>query len=172
LYKHFQSGPVKMKVQLKIFCGNGDELKANDKWDPAKIVDVGELTIAQPPKDKDTDKLVQTLTSAVRFNPGSGFTPAGQMTIARGVQEDVSGKTGIYETSQNNRLAFNNDDKGIMDAMKGVAAGNPDVALLRKIAAEHERRQGLLRDLVKSGDATPENLNKLFAQVTREWNAK
>ena len=151
MYRHFQSGPVKYRVQLKIFCGNGDELKANDKWEPAKIVDVGELTI--PPPDKANDQKIQTIVNGMRFNLGNGFQPAGQIAHARGAQPGVNGDyevDGIYKKSADNRLALV-DDAATLALAKSIGNGTADQGKLDATFAEVSKRNAQMAKEIADG---------------------
>jgi hypothetical protein len=143
MYKHFQSGPVKYRVQLKLFTGNGDELKANDKWDPAKIIDIGEMSI--PPPDKNDDAKIQTVVNGMRFNPGTGFDPAGKMTHARGAQPGVNGDyetPGIYKTSADNRLALDDTPAVLAFAKNGTGLDS----LYADVSARNEKLKKEVED--------------------------
>ncbi len=151
LYRHFESGPVKFRVQLKIFCGKGDELKANDRWEPSRIIDVGELSI--PPPDKAVDQKVQTLVNGMRFNPGTGFQPAGQMTHARGAQPGKNGDylvDGIYKKSADNRLALD-DTPAVLSVARGLGNGDVDAAVFGGLVAEVEKRNAQMAEEVEDG---------------------
>ncbi|HEY4220425.1 MAG TPA: hypothetical protein VGO62_03765 [Myxococcota bacterium] len=152
MYRHFQSGPVKYRMQLKIFTGNGDELKQNDKWEPAKLIDIGELSI--PPPDKSVDAKIQAVVNGMRFNPGTGFDPAGQMTRARGAQPGSNvpeGSTaGIYQTSAYNRRALA-DDADVLALARSIGKGTVNAGALDATFAEVSRRTALLKQEVASG---------------------
>jgi hypothetical protein len=154
LYKQFEHGPVKYRVQLKIFAGNGDEKDFTDKWDPHKLIDLGELSI--PPPDKNIDALVRNVVHGMRFNPGTGFEAAGGMTIARGAIKGGDGpqgkhtEKGIYQTSADNRLALM-DDATTLKLVRDIGKGAVAVDELKALSREVDRRREQMQDEVKNG---------------------
>jgi hypothetical protein len=172
--KQLESGPVRYRVQLKLYAGNGNELDHTDKWEPSKIIDIGELKIPQP--NKTLDAKIQKVVNAARYNPATGFTPAGEMSHARGAQPGKPGheqytEKGLYLTSGDNRLGLR-DSPELSDLLAQIGSGTVDTALLDKFAAEVDKREAAMTSLAakwKANNTPLEQRRKDHAELKHQF---